>query len=90
MIPRLGILAFGLAVFAVAAAPAPIHGQLSVASPDGRNAVTVATRDGRLYYSVTRDGRPLILPSLLGFEFRGAPRAQRRAPHHGLARTDAR
>jgi alpha-glucosidase len=44
-----------------------------VASPDGRNAVTVGIREGRLYYSVQRDGRPVLLPSGLGFEFRGAP-----------------
>jgi alpha-glucosidase len=47
--------------------------QVRVASPDGRNQVTVETRDGKLYYSVQRDGRPLFMPSLLGFEFRGAP-----------------
>jgi alpha-glucosidase len=47
--------------------------QVRAASPDGRNQVTVELRDGRLYYSVQRDGRPLLMPSLLGFEFRGAP-----------------
>ena len=29
--------------------------------------------DGKLYYSVQRDGHPLLLPSLLGFDFRGSP-----------------
>jgi len=33
----------------------------------------VEVREGRLTYSLARDGRALILPSLLGFEFRGAP-----------------
>jgi len=47
--------------------------QVRVASPDGRNQVTVETRDGKLYYSVQRNGRSLFTPSLLGFEFRGAP-----------------
>src|SRR5947208_16567180 len=47
--------------------------QLRVASPDGRNVVTVDTHEGRLYYAVQRDGRPLLTPSLLGFDFRGAP-----------------
>jgi alpha-glucosidase len=47
--------------------------QVRVASPDGRNQVSVETHDGRLYYSVRRDDRPLLMPSLLGFEFRGAP-----------------
>ncbi|MDP3909498.1 MAG: glycoside hydrolase family 97 catalytic domain-containing protein, partial [Gemmatimonadales bacterium] len=47
--------------------------QIRVASPDGRNQVTVEIRDARLAYSLSRDGRPVVLPSLLGFEFRGAP-----------------
>src|SRR6185436_4051129 len=51
----------------------PAAAQVRVASPDGRTQVTVETRDGRLYYSVVRDGRSLFTPSLLGFEFRGAP-----------------
>ena len=47
--------------------------QVRVTSPDGRNAVTVEIHDGRLFYSVQRDGRPLLLPSMLGVEFRGSP-----------------
>jgi alpha-glucosidase len=47
--------------------------QLRVASPDRRNTITVETREGRLYYSLARDDRAVILPSQLGFEFRGAP-----------------
>jgi alpha-glucosidase len=35
--------------------------------------VTVETREGGLFYRVDRDGRKLILPSRLGFAFRGAP-----------------
>ena len=46
---------------------------LRVLSPDGRTQVSVATRDGGLYYTVERDGRPLLLRSRLGFEFQGAP-----------------
>ena len=46
---------------------------LRVTSPDGRNAVMVEIRDGGLYYSVDRDGRHILLPSRLGFLFRGAP-----------------
>src|SRR2546426_9692990 len=53
---------------AAAAAQAPLR----VASPDGRNEVMVQVRDGRLYYSLQRDGRAVLLPSLLGFAFRGA------------------
>jgi alpha-glucosidase len=44
-----------------------------VASPDGRTEVTVAIRDGRLTYAVTRDGAPLVNPRALGFAFKGAP-----------------
>ncbi len=46
---------------------------LRVASPDGRNQVTVQVRDGGLYYAVDRDGRHILLPSRLGFAFKGAP-----------------
>ena len=45
---------------------------LRVTSPDGRNTVTVGVREGVLYYAVDRGGRHVILPSRLGFEFRGA------------------
>jgi alpha-glucosidase len=55
------------------AAAAPLQGQVQVASPDGRNQITLELREGRLTYSLIRDGRSLILPSVLGFEFRGAP-----------------
>jgi alpha-glucosidase len=64
--PRLSL---ALLIAAAAAAQA----QVPVASPDGRNHVTVGIREGKLYYSVRRDGRDLLLPSLLGFEFRNAP-----------------
>ena len=57
----------------VLATPAVAAAQVSVASPDGRNVVMVDTHEGRLYYLVQRDGRPLLTPSMLGFEFRGAP-----------------
>jgi len=63
----------GLAAVTLAATAGPLRGQTSVASPDGRNQVTVEVREGRLTYGLSRDGRVLILPSLLGFEFRGAP-----------------
>ncbi len=53
----------------VTAAQAPLR----VTSPDGRNVVTVAIRGGRLTYALDRDGRALLLPSVLGFAFRGAP-----------------
>jgi alpha-glucosidase len=62
-----------LAVAVLSAGAVPLHSQVQVASPDGRNQVTVEIREGRLTYSLSRDGRELIQPSVLGFEFRGAP-----------------
>jgi alpha-glucosidase len=64
----------GLLPVLCALLPAPVEGQLQVASPDGRNRVTVEILEGHLAWSLARDNRPLILPSVLGFEFRGAPR----------------
>src|SRR3989454_8718066 len=47
--------------------------RVRVASPDGRNRVTVEVRDGVLADSLDRDGRAVLLPSRLGFAFQGAP-----------------
>ena len=52
---------------------APLSAQTRVSSPDRRNEVQVAVHEGKLYYLVQRDGRPLLTPSLLGFVFRAAP-----------------
>src|SRR6266487_3461868 len=38
--------------------------------------VRVTSHDGQLFYAVWRDGRPLLTPSLLGFQFRGQPPLQ--------------
>jgi alpha-glucosidase len=65
------VLALALAHAAAAAQEA--H---QVVSPDTRNVVVVELIDGRLHYNVQRDGRHVILPSGLGFEFRDAPRLQ--------------
>ncbi|HSE50553.1 MAG TPA: glycoside hydrolase family 97 protein [Gemmatimonadales bacterium] len=62
-----------LALALLASLPECLAAQAVVASPDGRNRVTVQLTEGRLQYSLARDGRALILPSLLGFEFRGLP-----------------
>src|SRR5213082_2652360 len=68
---RLVALSVGLAP--LAPTPAAPQDRLRVASPDGRNQVTVEIRDGGLYYSLNRDTRPLFLPSRLVVAFRGAP-----------------
>ena len=60
-----------LVVAGTAAAQQPDRVE-TVASPDGRTVVSVATVDGGLYYRVERDGRVLVEPSRLGFVFRGA------------------
>src|SRR5258706_11867060 len=62
-------LSLTLLVLAASAAQAHVR----VASPNRRAQVTVQVQDGKLYYSLQRDGRPLLMPSVLGFEFRGAP-----------------
>lgn len=65
-------LAFAAGRAAAQGAPAPSAAH-AVASPDGRTAVTLAAVEGRATWSATRDGRTLVLPSALGFTFRGAP-----------------
>jgi alpha-glucosidase len=66
-------LAIALAAATLCVRGSQAQDTVRVASPDGRNAVTVGVREGRLYYTLHRDGRPLMTPSLLGFEFQGAP-----------------
>src|SRR6188768_1590777 len=66
-------MAFAACLLTLTAAAAPAQDTLTVSSPDGRNKVGVATYEGRLYYIVSRDGRALLMPSMLGFEFKGAP-----------------
>ncbi len=66
-------LASSLGFQAVSAAAIKAQEPVRVASPNGRNVVTVETREGGLFYRVERDGRKVVLPSRLGFEFRGAP-----------------
>jgi len=65
----LGVAAVVASLTTVAAA----QPSLRVASPDGKNVVTVSVRQGTLSYSLDREGKPVLLPSRLGFEFRGAP-----------------
>jgi alpha-glucosidase len=79
--PALAIVMTAIpAVAACAQAQEPVR----VASPDGRNVVTVETLraveeggeihwETGLFYRLERDGRKVVLPSRLGFEFRNAP-----------------
>src|SRR3977135_144259 len=66
-------MAFAALLGAFTATAAIAQDTISVASPDGRNKVGVAVNAGKLYYVLSRDGRPLLLPSMLGFVFKGAP-----------------
>jgi alpha-glucosidase len=66
---RLGVVAMTVTG---ARAQAQAATGLRLASPDGLNVVTVETQDGHLRYSLQRKGRAILLPSMLGFEFRGA------------------
>ena len=63
-----------LAVLAVPAVAAPVK----VASPEGVLEVTVDVNgEGRPEYSVSRLGRPVVLPSRLGFILTDAPKLER-------------
>ena len=48
-------------------------GQTGVSSPDGTLCLEVAERGGRIGYTVTRRGAPLLDFSTLGFELLDAP-----------------
>ena len=66
-------MAFAALLVTLTASSVIAQDSVSVSSPDGRNKVGVGVREGRLYYTLSRDGRPLIVPSTLGFAFKGAP-----------------
>jgi alpha-glucosidase len=92
MLRRFGrAMALGAAVTALAT---PLASQQAaqeyrVASPDGRNVVIVATRDGGLFYAVDRNGRHVLLPSRLGFAFRGGDTLASALRITGIARDSA-
>jgi alpha-glucosidase len=66
-IPALGFVA----VLSLAAQAAGGQASFRVASPDGKNQVTVGLREGVAFYAVDRRGLHVVLPSRLGFTFRG-------------------
>lgn len=70
---RMTAMAFAALLTPLTARAVRAQDSLTVASPDGRNRISVMTNQGKLYYSLTRDGRLLLFPSMLGFEFKGAP-----------------
>ena len=66
-IETLGIILGLLGAWSVARAQSPLR----VTSPDGKNQVTIGSREGVAFYSVDRAGKHVMLPSRLGFTFRG-------------------
>jgi Glycosyl-hydrolase 97 C-terminal, oligomerisation/Glycoside hydrolase 97 len=78
-------MAFAALLVSLTAAAAIAQDTITVSSPDGRNKVGVAVNEGKLYYMLTRDGGSLLLPSMLGFEFkaeRGTGRPRRPEESH--------
>lgn len=64
----------GTVFFLVALSAGSLRAQsYEVASPDGRNVIAVDAEAGRLRWRVARDGRPVLVPSRLGFTFRQGP-----------------
>ena len=70
---RARAMTFAALLITLTAGGAVAQDTISVASPNGRNKVGVATYQGQLFYILSRDGRSIMLPSLLGFEFKNAP-----------------
>ena len=66
-------MTFAALLMTLTATTATAQDTISVSSPDGRNKVSVGVNEGKLYYMLSKDGTPLLLPSMLGFEFKGAP-----------------
>ena len=64
-------MAFAALLMTLAASTAIAQDTITVSSPDGRNKIGVATYQGKLYYMLSRDGRSIMTPSMLGFEFKG-------------------
>src|SRR5204863_9946384 len=66
------LVALSITAATLIATTAATQDRVRVASPDGRNQVTVEIHDGGLYYSLNRDTHPLFLPSRLGMAFLNA------------------
>ncbi|WP_377704493.1 glycoside hydrolase family 97 catalytic domain-containing protein [Pseudoduganella sp. UC29_71] len=63
-------LSYGVVLAAVFGAAPAANAALS--SPDGRLAVSVRVAQGGVTYAVSRDGKPVLLPSALGLILEGA------------------
>jgi alpha-glucosidase len=81
------MLALPLTVFT---APASAEIVAQATSPDHRIAVSLdLDKDGRPTYAVTRDGKPVIAPSRLGFLLTDAPKLERNLTLAAQATTSA-
>ena len=56
-----------MAVTKLVSATEPLKNSQSLRSPDGRMEVLFELKDGIPYYSLYRDGKPVVLPSKMGF-----------------------
>lgn len=86
-LPRLAavLLALSVSAPALAQASAPV----TAASPDGSIVVEVKNvEDGRLAYTVTRKGKPILATSRLGFLFTDAEKIDRNLSITGTDRAD--
>ena len=72
MRPRSPCQSLGIFFLIVGVRTAHAQAPLQVSSPDRSNIVSVGVRQGVAYYAVERRGKHVILPSRLGFAFRGA------------------
>ncbi len=70
---RTAVLGIAAAALLVTAGYGRAQSALELSSPDERNVVTVGVVEGALVYALERDGRKVLLPSRLGFEFRDSP-----------------
>ncbi len=51
----------------------PYHAQVETKSPDGTLKISVWEEGGKAFYKVSADGKSIINPSTIGFDFRGMP-----------------
>ena len=86
MMPYLGAVA---ALLTAGPAIAQVKGPVSATSPSGTVAVELTTDgDGRALYTVTRNGKPIIAPSRLGFLFTDVAKIDRRLEITGTETRD--
>lgn len=71
MRPRRHSKALGIILCFVTCASVARAQEFRVTSPDGKNDVTIGAREGVAFYAFEHSARKILLPSRLGFAFRG-------------------